>query len=159
MCGPSGGMLTTFEPPSGPGVRVDTYGAYPGYTTNPNFDSLLGKVIAYSASADFSDVIGRTCRALAEFRIEGVDANLSFLEQSLSHDDFSSGEIYTRWVDDHVAELTATPEIEVPAQNGASDSQAGTGWSAARHPRSAGRTELLPRGLRYTRAQDRASPP
>ena len=121
---PSGGMLTTFEPPSGPGVRVDTYG-YPGYTTNPNFDSLLGKVIAYSASADFSDVIGRTCRALAEFRIEGVDANLSFLEQSLSHDDFSSGEIYTRWVDDHVAELTATPEIEVPAQNGASDSQAG----------------------------------
>ena len=55
---PSGGMLTTFEPPSGPGVRVDTYG-YPGYTTNPNFDSLLAKVIAYSASADFSDVIGR----------------------------------------------------------------------------------------------------
>ena len=51
---PSGGTLTTFEPPSGPGVRVDTYG-YPGYTTNPNFDSLLAKVITYSASSDFSD--------------------------------------------------------------------------------------------------------
>ena len=45
---PSGGMLTSFEPPLGPGVRVDTYG-YPGYTTNPNFDSLLAKVITYSA--------------------------------------------------------------------------------------------------------------
>ena len=33
-----------FEPPSGPGVRVDGYG-YAGYRTNPNFDSLLAKVI------------------------------------------------------------------------------------------------------------------
>ena len=37
---PGGGTLTVFEPPSGPGVRVDTYG-YAGYRTNPNFDSLL----------------------------------------------------------------------------------------------------------------------
>lgn len=121
---PSGGMLTTFEPPSGPGVRVDTYG-YPGYTTNPNFDSLLAKVIAYSASAEFGDVIGRTRRALSEFRIEGVEANLLFLEQSLAHDDFGSGGVYTRWVDDHVAELAAAPEIDAPVQNGTSDSQAG----------------------------------
>ena len=39
---PGGGTLTVFEPPSGPGVRVDTYG-YAGYRTNPNFDSLLGQ--------------------------------------------------------------------------------------------------------------------
>jgi biotin carboxylase len=39
---PGGGTLTVFEPPSGPGVRVDTYG-YAGYRTNPNFDSLLAK--------------------------------------------------------------------------------------------------------------------
>ena len=121
---PSGGTLTAFEPPSGPGVRVDSYG-YPGYTTNPNFDSLLAKVITYSASADFSDAVGRTRRALAEFRIEGVEANLSFLEQSLAHDDFCAGGIYTRWVDDHVAELAAIPEIEAPAQNGTSDAQTG----------------------------------
>ena len=104
---PSGGTLTTFEPPSGPGVRVDTYG-YPGYTTNPNFDSLLAKVITYSASSDFSDAVRRAKRALAEFRIDGVEANLSFLQQSLTHDDFAAGRIYTRWVDDHVAELAAT---------------------------------------------------
>ena len=55
---PSGGTLTMFEPPSGPGVRVDTYG-YPGYTTNPNFDSLLAKVISYSSSSDFGDALNR----------------------------------------------------------------------------------------------------
>src|SRR5580658_4948687 len=44
---PSGGTLTAFEVPSGPGVRVDTFG-YAGYVTNPNFDSLLAKLIAYS---------------------------------------------------------------------------------------------------------------
>ncbi len=41
---PGGGTLTVFEPPSGPGVRVDTYG-YAGYRTNPNFDSLLAKLM------------------------------------------------------------------------------------------------------------------
>ena len=44
---PGGGTLTAFEPPSGPGVRVDTYG-YAGYRTNPNFDSLLAKLIVHA---------------------------------------------------------------------------------------------------------------
>ena len=121
---PSGGMLTTFEPPSGPGVRVDTYG-YPGYTTNPNFDSLLAKVIAYSTSSDFSDAVTRAQRALAEFRIEGVEANLSFLERALDHDDFAAGQIYTRWVDDQIADLAAPMTSGDASQNGATDIAAG----------------------------------
>ena len=55
---PGGGTLTVFEPPSGPGVRVDTYG-YAGYRTNPSFDSLLAKVIVHSPSADFADALAR----------------------------------------------------------------------------------------------------
>ena len=68
---PSGGTLTAFELPSGPGVRVDTFG-YAGYTTNPNFDSLLAKLIAHSPSPNFADVVTKTYRALCEFKIEGV---------------------------------------------------------------------------------------
>ena len=117
---PSGGSLTAFEPPSGPGVRVDSYG-YAGYQTNPNFDSLVAKVISHSASADFSDAVTRTRRALSEFRIEGVETNLAFLDASLSHDDFASGGIYTRWVDDHIAELAESPQL----QESAADSQVG----------------------------------
>ncbi len=119
---PSGGMLTAFEPPSGPGVRVDTYG-YPGYTTNPNFDSLLAKVIAASASADFADAVRRARRALSEFRIEGVEANLDFLERSLAHADFSRGAIYTSWVDDHAAELAAGAGTEPVSGNGVASAQ------------------------------------
>src|SRR5262245_45889 len=44
---PAGGAITAFDPPSGPGVRVDTFG-YSGYQTTPNFDSLLAKVIVQS---------------------------------------------------------------------------------------------------------------
>lgn len=101
---PSGGMLTTFEPPSGPGVRVDTYG-YPGYKTNPNFDSLLAKLITHSASADFAEAVGRTQRALGEFEVAGVETNLEFLATALDHPDFARGDVYTRWVDDNVADL------------------------------------------------------
>ena len=120
---PSGGMLTTFEPPSGPGVRVDSYG-YPGYTTNPNFDSLLAKVITSSASGDFADTVGRAERALGEFQVAGVETNLRFLTRALEHDDFVRGGVYTRWVDDNIAELVAAAEPEPVAAgaggNGAS---------------------------------------
>ena len=64
---PAGGTLTAFAPPNGPGVRVDTFG-YAGYTTSPNYDSLLAKVIVHSASNEFADVLTRARRALGEFR-------------------------------------------------------------------------------------------
>ncbi|HZQ00684.1 MAG TPA: biotin carboxylase N-terminal domain-containing protein, partial [Reyranella sp.] len=73
---PGGGTLTVFEPPSGPGVRVDTYG-YAGYRTNPNFDSLLAKVIVKAPS--YQQALARAERALAGFRLEGAPSNLGFL--------------------------------------------------------------------------------
>ena len=50
---PTSGTLTTFEPPAGPGVRVDTFG-YGGYRTNPSFDSLLAKVVVHAPDNDFA---------------------------------------------------------------------------------------------------------
>ena len=46
---PEGGVLGAFEPPTGPGVRVDTL-AYGGYRTSPSYDSLLAKVIVHVPS-------------------------------------------------------------------------------------------------------------
>jgi acetyl/propionyl-CoA carboxylase alpha subunit len=111
---PAGGVLTEFEAPSGPGVRVDTFG-YRGYRTTSNFDSLLAKLIVHSPTAD--QVIPRACRALSEFRIEGVPANLVFLRNVLLHPDFQNNRISTRFIDEHITELlppseTATAEIE-----------------------------------------------
>ena len=103
---PTGGQLAAFQPPSGPGVRVDTYGVT-GYTTNPNFDSLLAKVIVHSGSDDFGAATRRLGRALGEFQIAGLETNIPFLEQVLEHDDFAAQNVYTRWLDDNIEALTA----------------------------------------------------
>ena len=126
---PAGGMLTAYEPPSGPGVRVDGYG-FPGYASNPNFDSLLAKLITHSPSGDFPDALARARRALAEFHIDGIETNLDFLDRALAHEDFANGNIYTRWVDDHSAELAA-PLAAPPSANGQSQQAAPAGLAGA----------------------------
>ena len=80
---PSGGVLTAFEVPAGPGLRTDTFG-YAGYRTSPNFDSLLAKVIRPRPSRTWRRRPGERRRALAEFRIEGVPTNIAFLQAVLA---------------------------------------------------------------------------
>jgi acetyl/propionyl-CoA carboxylase alpha subunit/acetyl-CoA carboxylase carboxyltransferase component len=101
---PGGGTLTTYEAPSGPGVRTDGFG-YAGYRASAAFDSLLAKVIAHAPS--FEAAVARTARALGEFRLEGVATNIPFLLNILAHADFASGRVHTRWVDEHIATLVA----------------------------------------------------
>ena len=101
---PSGGMLTAFEIPSGPGVRTDSFG-YAGYRSSPSFDSLLAKVVGHSPSPDLGDALRRTYRALGDFKIEGIATNIALLQTLLVHPDLAAGRIYTRFVDDHVAAL------------------------------------------------------
>ncbi len=105
---PGGGTLSAYDPPSGPGVRVDGFG-YAGYTTSGLYDSLLAKVICHSPSPRFEDAIARTRRALSEFRLEGVSTNISFLQNVLASDDFAQAAIHTRWVDEQIAALAAPP--------------------------------------------------
>jgi acetyl/propionyl-CoA carboxylase alpha subunit/acetyl-CoA carboxylase carboxyltransferase component len=100
----AGGMLTAFEPPIGPGIRVDAFG-YSGYATNPRFDSLLAKVIVHAKSGDLRDVAGRAYRALTEFRIVGAPTNIPVLQAILQHPDFQNGAFDTRFVENHVDEL------------------------------------------------------
>ncbi|NKB60580.1 MAG: biotin/lipoyl-binding protein [Alphaproteobacteria bacterium] len=95
---PSGGRLATFEIPSGPGIRVDTFG-YAGYQTSPNFDSLLAKVIVHGTGRDFADAARKTVRALSEFKIEGVSTNVPFLQAVLRHDSFVGGDTHTGFLD------------------------------------------------------------
>ena len=101
---PSSGTLDTYEAPSGPGVRTDGFG-YAGYRTSTAFDSLLAKVIAHSPSKDFAAAIARADRALSEFRLAGVETNIPFLRNVLNHEDFAAGRVYTRWVDEELAQL------------------------------------------------------
>ncbi len=106
---PAGGTITAFEAPSGPRVRTDSF-AYAGYTTSPNFDSLLAKLITHSHSADFAEVVTKTYRALCEFRIEGVPTNIGFLQSLLRHPEFVANRVYTRFVEDNIAALVSGGE-------------------------------------------------
>jgi len=104
---PAAGILSVYEVPSGPGVRTDGFG-YSGYRTSLSFDSLLAKVIGHAASPNFGDAVAKTMRALSEFRIEGVDTNIPFLQSILALPDFTAGSIHTRFVDERMAELAAS---------------------------------------------------
>ncbi len=130
---PGGGTLSAYDPPSGPGVRVDGFG-YAGYKTSGLYDSLLAKVICHSPSKRFEDSIARTQRALSEFRLEGVATNIPFLLNVLASSDFASASIHTRWVDEQIATLAAPPADQraryvetAPAEPAATD-----GWAGAR---------------------------
>ena len=101
---PAGGTLTAFEPPIGPGIRVDAFG-YSGYQTNPRFDSLLAKVIVHVRTGTMADLAARAYRALSEFRIVGVPTNIPFLQSILQHPDFGSDLVHTRFVEERAEEL------------------------------------------------------
>lgn len=103
---PTGGTLSAYEAPSGPGVRVDGYG-YTGYTTNPAFDSLLAKLIVH-ADVDYPALLRRTYRALCEFRLEGVPSNLSFLQSLLQHPQVQSNQVTTAFIEAQAAALLST---------------------------------------------------
>jgi len=101
---PAGGRLAAFDPPFGPGVRVDTCG-YTGYVTNPNFDSLLAKLIASTSSGRYPDAIAHAYRSLCEFRVEGVDTNIGLLQNLLTRPDVVANRVHTRFVEEHIAAL------------------------------------------------------
>jgi acetyl/propionyl-CoA carboxylase alpha subunit/acetyl-CoA carboxylase carboxyltransferase component len=101
---PGGGRLKTFNVPSGPGLRVDTYG-YAGYTTSPHYDSLLAKLVVNGPTAEAT--LRRAARALRDFDIDGVPTNKAFLDALLQRDEVLAGAVNTAFVDTHTEALVA----------------------------------------------------
>jgi acetyl/propionyl-CoA carboxylase alpha subunit/acetyl-CoA carboxylase carboxyltransferase component len=118
---PGGGTLSRFQPPAGRGVRVDT-AAYPGYTVSPHYDSLLAKVIATGGTLE--EAARRAVRALTEFDIAGVPANVALLSALLQVPGL--GTLDVGWVDAHAAELAAAA--------GLSGEEAAAGHAQVRAP-------------------------
>ncbi|UCC47780.1 MAG: acetyl-CoA carboxylase biotin carboxylase subunit [Gemmatimonadota bacterium] len=93
---PSPGTITTFHPPGGPGVRVDTH-VYTGYAVPPYYDSLIAKLIVRGSTRD--EAIARARLALEMFVIEGIHTTIPFLHGVLDHPDFRSGDFDTRFLE------------------------------------------------------------
>jgi acetyl/propionyl-CoA carboxylase alpha subunit len=103
---PAGGTITAYEPPAGPGIRLDAYG-YHGYRINPRYDSLLAKLIVHTPGGGLGEVMAKAYRALCEFRIGGVPTNIGLLQALLRDDDVRAGRAHTRFIEDNLAALLA----------------------------------------------------
>tara|TARA_B100000902_G_scaffold63601_1_gene70346 strand:+ start:1856 stop:5230 length:3375 start_codon:yes stop_codon:yes gene_type:complete len=106
---PGGGIFEKFDLPSGPGVRVDSYG-YAGYETNPLFDSLIAKIITYSPEDNFKKAINRNYRSLCEFKLSGVPTNLNLLKNILTNKDFKNNKVHTNFFENNLDTLTSLKE-------------------------------------------------
>ncbi len=92
---PSPGLITTYHPPGGPGVRLDTH-IYAGYNVPPYYDSLLGKLIVSGNTR--SEAIVRAQHTLDSFVIEGISTTIGFLSRITRDPQFVSGEVDTGFV-------------------------------------------------------------
>ena len=108
---PAAGTLTAYQPPSGPGLRVDGYG-YAGYPVSPSYDSLLAKLIAHAP--DYPSALRRAYRALCEFRLEGVASNLHLLQNLLRLPQVTTYRLTTRFVESQLAQLLAPQQQAHP---------------------------------------------
>ena len=93
---PSPGKITTFHPPGGHGVRVDTH-VYAGYMIPPHYDSMIAKLIV--RGRDRRHAIQKALRALDEFVIEGVHTTIPFHRQLLRDERFMAGDFDTRFLE------------------------------------------------------------
>jgi acetyl-CoA/propionyl-CoA carboxylase biotin carboxyl carrier protein len=115
---PTPGLITRFEPPTGPGIRVDS-GVETGTMVSGRFDSMLAKLIVSGPTREIA--IRRARRALDEIVLEGVATVLPFHRAVLNDDDFVNGmtlKVHTQWIETAFAERLPAdallPETDEP---------------------------------------------
>ncbi len=95
---PDTGRIEVFRPGEGFGIRIDAGQGYTGAEISPHYDSLLAKVIG--RALDFQSAAQKLHRALAEFRVRGVQTNISFLQNVLTHPRFLAGRVDTSFIEE-----------------------------------------------------------
>jgi acetyl-CoA carboxylase biotin carboxylase subunit len=98
---PSPGLIRDLTLPQGPGVRNDN-GVYAGYTVPIHYDPMLSKLITHGA--DRHDAIQRMKRALAEYRVEGIETTIPFYAAIMDNEDFRKANFDTGFIDRFLAE-------------------------------------------------------
>jgi len=97
---PSPGLISAFNLPGGPGVRVDTY-VYAGYTVPPFYDSMIAKVIVHARTRELA--IARMKRALEVMVIEGIKTTIPLHLKIMDDPKFRAGDFSTSFMEDFLA--------------------------------------------------------
>jgi acetyl-CoA/propionyl-CoA/long-chain acyl-CoA carboxylase, biotin carboxylase, biotin carboxyl carrier protein len=117
---PTPGTLVRYREPSGPGVRIDS-GVVQGSTISQYYDNMIAKLVVSGRTR--GEAVARARRALTEYEIGGVDTTIPAHLYILSNEDFLSGNVSTRLVEDAMdfsdverSTAPALPEDEERAQ-------------------------------------------
>jgi len=97
---PSPGKITTWHPPGGPGVRVDSH-AYSGYVVPPHYDSMIAKLITYGDSRE--QALRRMRVALSEMMVDGIKTNIPLHQELLLDDRFIKGGASIHYLEEKLA--------------------------------------------------------
>ncbi|MFB6831749.1 acetyl/propionyl/methylcrotonyl-CoA carboxylase subunit alpha [Streptomyces hydrogenans] len=118
---PAPGTVTLFQPPTGPGVRLDA-GVESGSVIGPAWDSLLAKLIVTGATRE--QALQRAARALAEFKVEGMATAIPFHQAVVVDPAFTADpfRVHTRWIE---TEFVNEIKPFAPAGADAEDDEAG----------------------------------
>jgi acetyl-CoA/propionyl-CoA carboxylase biotin carboxyl carrier protein len=103
---PSPGVVTAYEEPGGPGIRVDSSLRGPGVVAE-SYDPLFAKLIV--SGVDREEALARLERALAEFRVEGISTTLPFYRAVLDDKAFVSGNYTTGYIAGRMQSLKIQP--------------------------------------------------
>jgi acetyl-CoA carboxylase biotin carboxylase subunit len=93
---PSPGLITRWQPPGGPGVRLDSH-VVAGYRVPPNYDSLVAKLLVYQPTRTEALVCMR--RALDEFVVEGIHTTIPIHQEIFRHPAFVTGQVDTTFIE------------------------------------------------------------
>ena len=90
------GQVTTFHPPGGPGIRVDTHCHSEAFIP-PYYDSMIAKLVARGNTR--GEAILRMRRALESFVIEGIRTTIPLQRRILADENFVRGNLSTAFMD------------------------------------------------------------
>ena len=144
---PDTGKLEMYQPPKGPGVRVDD-GFEQGMEIPIFYDSMIAKLVVHAATRD--EAIARLCRAIDEYHIKGIKNTLQFGKWAVQTEQFRAGKFDTGFIDRFfkpeflIEENTTANEVAAllaayiwdseakPAQQVAANGVVGNNWKLRR---------------------------
>ena len=97
---PSPGRINTWHAPGGPGIRVDSH-VYSGYTVPPNYDSMIGKIIATGDTRE--QAIRRMRIALSETMVDGIKTNIPLHQELMLDERFVQGGTSIHYLEERLA--------------------------------------------------------
>jgi acetyl-CoA carboxylase biotin carboxylase subunit len=146
---PFPGKITRLAEPSGPGVRLDS-GVYEGWTVPMDYDPLLAKLAVWAPTREHATT--RAARALSEYHVGGIRANIGFFRQILEDPEFRAGRLHTGFIEEFLQRTKPPrPPDDVDAVAALVAALSATAQSRSAEPRVAassawlttGRSELL----------------